>query len=228
MPVALLCTHAILDAELGHTLLWRDGVERVVIAKPEEARMMAVAAKPDLVLVDRDLPWCERFVAGLREDPTTRGLSIAILARGEMDPGEVALLEAGANAILRVPPDDDWDERLHALLSVPARRDARFAVSFDVETVAGPSDVAVHGTALNLSARGLLLESPVPLRVGDDLALNLGMPDPWGAATAPGFVVREAGPGRFGVAFGALDVASRERIQGFVESLAAASPASGI
>jgi hypothetical protein len=228
MAVALLCTHAILDAELGHTLLWRGDVERVVIAKPEEARMMAVAAKPDLVLVDRDLPWCERFVAGLREDPSTRGLSIAILARGELDPAEVALLEAGANAILRIPPDGDWDERLQALLSVPSRREARFAVRFDVETVAGPSDVAVHGTVLNLSARGLLLESPIPLHVGDDLALSLSMPEPWGTAAAPGHVVREAGTGRFGVAFGTLDAASRDGIRGFVDSLAAAASASGI
>lgn len=228
MPVALLCTHASLDQELGHTLLWRGDVERVLAAKPEEARMMAVAAKPDLVLVDRDLPWCERFVLGLREDPATRGLSIAVLARGDLDPAEVALLEAGANAILRVPPGDDWDRRLHDLLSVPARRDARFAVRFDVEARGGPSEVAVHGTAVNLSARGLLLESPVPLRIGDDLAMGLALPEPWGTVSGPGSVVREAGPGRYGVALGALEVPARQVIEAFVRSLGAGGAASGI
>jgi CheY-like chemotaxis protein len=228
MPVALLCSHASLDQELGHTLLWRGDVERVLVAKPEEARMMAVAAKPDLVLVDRDLPWCERFVNSLREDPATRGLSIAVLARGDMDPAEVGLLEAGANAILRVPPGDDWDQRLHDLLHVPARRDVRFGVQFDVEATYGASEVAVHGTAVNLSARGLLLESPVPLRLGDDLALSLGLPDPWGTVAVPGRVVREAGPGRYGVALGALEVPARQVIEAFVKSLADGAGASGI
>jgi hypothetical protein len=228
MPVALLCTHGSFDQELGHTLLWRGEVERVLASKPEEARMMAVAAKPDLVLVDRDLPWCERFVSGLREDPATRGLSIAVIARGELDPAEVALLEAGANAILRVPAGDDWDQRLHDLLHVPARQDVRLAVQFDVEATFGASETAVHGTAVNLSARGLLLESPVPLRLGDDLAMSLALPDPWGTVSCPGRVVREAGPGRSGVALGALEVPARQVIEAFVKSLAGGGAASGL
>jgi CheY-like chemotaxis protein len=228
MPVALLCTHAVLEPELGHTLLWRGDIERVVAAKPEEARLMAVAAKPDLVIVDRDLPWCERFVTGLREDPATRGLSIAVLARGDLDPAEVALLEAGANAILRVPPGDDWDQRLHDLLNVPARQDARFSVRFDVETFSGPSETAVPGEALNLSVRGLLLESPVPLRIGDDLTLSLLLPEEWGLATGPGRVVREAGPGRYGIALLALEAPAREKVEAFVKSLSGDGLASGI
>ena len=228
MPVALVCTHAVLDQELGHTLLWRGDVERVLVAKPEEARMLAVAAKPDLVLVDRDLPWCERFVIGLREDPGTRGLSIAVLARGDLDPSEVNLLEAGANAILRVPAGDDWDRRLQDLLSVPARRDARFAVRYDVEALGGGSETALHGTALNLSVRGLLLESPVPLRLGDDLTLSLLLPEECGPAAAPGCVVREAGPGRYGIALGALEPASRKAIEAFVASLSNGGAASGL
>jgi len=223
MAVALLCSQTPLDAELGHTLLWRGDVERVSASRLEEARMMAVAAKPDLVLVDRDLPWCERLVLGLREDAKTRGVSIAILARGDLDPAEVVLLEAGANAILRLPPGADWDERLHGLMNVPARQDARFAVRFDVETLAGPGGSAFHGTALNVSRSGLLLESPVPLRVGDDLRLSLLLPEAVEPVTGAGRVVREAGAGRCGVAFGPLDAPGQERIQAFVESLGGAA-----
>jgi CheY-like chemotaxis protein len=223
MPVALLCTHATLDRDLGHTLLWRGEVERVVVAKPEEARVMAVAAKPDLVIVDRDLPWCERFVTGLREDPSTRSLSIAILARGDLEASEVGLLEAGANAILRVPPGDDWDRRLHELLSVPARRESRFSVQFDVETLRGTAESAVLGSALNLSVRGILLESPLKLALGDELRLRLLLPDDRGTAEAVGRVVREAGPGRYGVLLDELDPASRQRIDGFVDDLADAA-----
>ena len=228
MAVALLCSQGPLDAELGHTLLWRDDVERVVASRLEEARMMAVAAHPDLVLVDRDLPWSERLVLGLREDPSTRGVSIAVLARGDLDPMEVALLEAGANAILRHPSGTDWDERLHALLNVPARQDARFAVRFDVETLMGTGETAVHGAALNLSLSGLLLESPVPLRVGDDLALSLLIPEGGQPVAGPGRVVRQAGAGRYGVAFGPLPAPARQRIEALVSSLAGGAAPSGL
>ena len=136
MSVVLVCTHApTIDADLGGTLLFRQDVERQVFAKQDEARMFAVAARPRLVIVDRDLPWAGRFVAALREDASTRGLSVVVMARGDFDPGEVELLEAGANAILRLPAGPEWNERLQRLMDVPARKDARFPVSFQVEAL---------------------------------------------------------------------------------------------
>src|SRR5438093_2132090 len=120
MAAALICSQEDLQPELGQTLLWRGGIERHVATRLEEARMMAVAAKPDIVVVDRDLPRADKLVAALRDDPSTRRLSIAIVARGDLDPSELELLEAGANAILRLPPGPDWDERLLRLLDIPA------------------------------------------------------------------------------------------------------------
>jgi len=103
MVSVLICTHSELEKDLGHTLLWRQDVDRHVATRLEEALMMALAAHPSIVVVDRDLPWAGRLVTALREDPSTRGLSIVVIARGDFDPGEVELLESGANAILRVP-----------------------------------------------------------------------------------------------------------------------------
>src|SRR5258706_773593 len=110
MVSVLICTHSDLDHDLGHTLLWRQDVARHGVPRLEEALMMALAAHPSIVVVDRDLPWAGRLVTALRGDPSTRGLSIAVVARGDFDPGEVELLEAGANAILRLPLGFDSDE----------------------------------------------------------------------------------------------------------------------
>src|SRR5207253_4725085 len=136
MVSALICTHADLASDLGQTLLWRQEVGRRVVTRLEEARMIALAARPSIVVVDRDLPWAGRLVSALREDPSTRGLSIVVVARGDFDPGEVELLESGANAILRLPVDAEGDQRLQRLVDVPVRKEARFSVSLSVEAFA--------------------------------------------------------------------------------------------
>src|SRR5260221_12536927 len=105
MVSVLICTHSELDKDLGHTLLWRQDVERHVVTRLEEALMMALAAHPSIVVVDRDLPWAGRLVTALRGDPSTPGLSIGVGARGDFGPGEGGLLGAGANASLRRPPE---------------------------------------------------------------------------------------------------------------------------
>ena len=56
MVSVLICTHSELDKDLGHTLLWRQDVDRHVVTRLEEALMMALAARPSIVVVDRDLP----------------------------------------------------------------------------------------------------------------------------------------------------------------------------
>src|SRR5687767_10911958 len=127
MPAVLFATtKPLLAEELQGTVLGRLGVERYSAQGLEEAQMMALAAPPELVLVDRDLPRAEELILRLRADDATRDLSLAVFARGEFEPSEVALLEAGANALLRLPVDAEWDQRLVKLMSVPLRRDARF------------------------------------------------------------------------------------------------------
>src|SRR5258708_6874433 len=165
MVSVLICTHSELEKDLGHTLLWRQDVDRHVATRLEEALMMALAAHPSIVVVDRDLPWAGRLVTALRGDPSTRGLSIAVVARGDFDPGEVELLESGANAILRLPLEFDSDERLERLINVPARKEARFAVSFRVDTYASDAGRPEPALALNLCQSAMLLDASLILRV---------------------------------------------------------------
>lgn len=222
MARALLCTEVDLAPDLAATVLWRQEIERLQAASCDQAQMMAVAARPELVLVDRDLPRAAALVAALRADEGTRRASIAVVSRGDFDALELELLEAGANAVLRLPAGPEWDERLMQLIDVPTRREARIPVSFRVQAVL-PSAAAVRATALNVSRHGLLLETRLgALAVGEAVDLEVALPGHEPPLPAEGRVVREAGPGRFGVQFLHLAEPARQRIDAFVLGAAAA------
>jgi CheY-like chemotaxis protein len=216
MAAVLICSQEDLQPELGHTVLWRAGIERHVARRLEVARTMAVAARPDIVVVDRDLPQAYELVAALREDPGTRRVSVAIVARGDLDPAELALLEAGANAILRLPPGPDFDERLVRLLDVPARRDARLRVELGVDTLGTGVGERVPAHAVNLSRSGILIETAVELGVGDELELEFSLEGE--DVLARGRVVRRGEPRLFGVQFAPLPEYAAVKIRRFVGS----------
>ena len=219
MAAVLICTHAeTIDDDLGRTLLWRQDVERKVFAKQDEARMFAVAAKPRLVVVDRDLPWAARFIAALRDDASTRALSVVAMARGDFDPGEVELLEAGANAILRIPAGAEWNERLERLMDVPARKDARFPVSFEVETLSDGGRPE-QAQAVNLSASGILIETRAPLGVRDEVKLRFTLPRAASPIAVSGQVVRVASGSQFGIEFRGLGDEDSRTVGGYLATL---------
>jgi DNA-binding response OmpR family regulator len=222
MARALICAEVDLAPDLAATVLGREGTERLQATSYEQARMMAVAARPELVLVDRNLPRAAALVSALRLDAATRRASIAVLSAGEFDAVELELLDAGANAVLRRPPGPEWDERLTGLLAVPVRREARIPVSFRVQALLSSSD-SVRATALNLSRHGLLLETRLgALTVGEEVDLQVALPGHEDPMAAGGRVVREAGPGRFGVQFLELAEPLRQHIDAFVVGAAAA------
>jgi CheY-like chemotaxis protein len=219
MSVVLICSPVPLEDGLRSTCLWRDGVERHHASRQEEARTLVLAARPRLVVVDRDLPGSLELVTALRQDPATRKLSVAVVVRGEFASEEVDLLEAGANAILRFPANAEWDERLTRLLEVPARREGRFSVQFAVDAYAGVSGGSGQALALNLSVNGVLLECPFPLAVGDELQLRFQLGDGGPPVAAAGRVVRQARAGRFGIEFRKLEGDGARQIREFVASL---------
>lgn len=220
MTAVLICSHAEgLETDLGSTLLWRQDVERQVATRMEEVLMLAVAARPRVVVVDRDLPWAGRVLAALRENPSTRGLSLVVMARGDFDPAEVELLEAGANAILRLPAGPEWNQRLERLMDVPVRKEARFPVSFHVEASANGGGTE-QAQALNLSVSGMLIETSAPLAVRDDVELRFTLPRAPAPMRVAGQVVRAAGDSEFGVEFRGLGADDTRQLQGYLATLA--------
>jgi CheY-like chemotaxis protein len=227
MPTALICSTADVEAELGKTLLWRSGMRRHLARRLEEARNLLASARPGIVVVDRDFPGSQQVVSTVRQDAATRQTSVVVMARGDFETAEIDLLEAGANAVLRLPVGPDWDERLTRLVEVPARREARFSVFFQVEGGGDDQGAPVVGTALNLSVSGMLLETPSTVHIGSEVQLQFRLPDLDDLVRATGRVVRHAGARRFGIEFLELSAAGIEGVRRFVAQGPANTPAAG-
>ena len=213
VPVILICAPDPLTDELHDTLLWRDGIERHVASSFPEALSKAVAARPDLVVVDRDLPEARRLVEDLR---TVGKFAVAIVARGDFEPDEVGLLEAGAYAILRLPAGPEWDERVARLMQVAQRKSVRVPVSVEFEGRSGAIE-RIFGRLVNLSVSGMLIECSAVLDIGADIAVSFPLARGATPIVGTGRIVRQAGKGRFGLEFYGLEGDGRERVRMFVE-----------
>lgn len=217
MPAVLICAPDPLFDELHGTLLWRTGIERHVASRFEDALTIAVAARPELIAIDCDMPQAQRLIENLRGDPTTRQVSIVILARGEFESGELAFLEAGANAILRMPPGPEWDERLAPLMQVPVRRRARIPVRLQFEGRKTGAIRTVHGLILNISLTGILVETSHALEVGDDVDFSFRLAEDAPPVVGCAQVTRVAGAERYGMRYYGLEGDGAERVRRFVK-----------
>jgi CheY-like chemotaxis protein len=206
-----------LARELGGTVLFRQNVERIRVAGVEEIRRLADEGRLDVVVVDSALPGASGLVAALRQDPVTRATAIVALGRSEFGFDHLDLLQAGANAILPLPPGHDWDDRLVRLVHVPVRRATRFPVDMALEGGL-QGGLVFTGRALNLSVHGLLLECRELLQVGADLRFSFEMPGDEEGVQGTGTVVRAASPQRFGVELTHVEGDGRVRIKRYVEA----------
>jgi CheY-like chemotaxis protein len=213
---AVIVSASALVAELGHTVLFRRNVERLQASRTEDVLRIADGGRVALVVVDSALPGAAAVVEALRQDPLTRSTAIVALGRSEFGFGHLGLLEAGANAVMLMPPDRDWDDRLTRLMHVPARRAARLPA--DVTIAGGLSGgLSFTGRVVDLSVHGILLECPHPLEVGEDLSLSFVMPGQ-GGVRGTGTVVRVAEGDRFGVELTHVEGDGRAQIKRYVES----------
>ena len=214
---AVVVSASDLAAELGGTVLFRANVERLRASGAEGVRKAADAGRLDVVVVDSAMPRAAAIVAALRQDPITRPTAIVALGRSEFGFDHLDLLEAGANAILPLPPGHDWDDRLMRLIHVPVRRATRFAVDMALEGGLR-NGTTFSGRALNLSVHGLLLECRQPLQVGEDLRFSFEIPGVQGGVRGTATVVRAVSGLLFGVELTHVEEDGRVRIKRYVES----------
>lgn len=220
MPSVLICAPDPLSDDLHDTVVWRDGCERHLATAFAEALLMAVAVHPNLIIVDRDLPRALRLIENLRRDPKTRAVSIAVAARGELAELELHMLQAGANAVIRLPAGHEWDERLSALMRVPTRRAARVPLRIQFQSDRAPVETQ-WGEILNLSATGMLIEMSGALQIGSDLDFRFSLPGATQPVRGTAQVVRHDGGTRYGVHFYGLEADGAERVRAFVANEAA-------
>jgi CheY-like chemotaxis protein len=217
MPTVLIAGREILVKELAGSPVWRDGLDRVIAHDVKEAATMVVAAKPSLVVVDRDMARAEYLIQSLRGDPGTQKTSIVIVAAGPMQHEELGLLSAGANALLRLPPSPDWDTCIERLLSVPTRKQTRVGVAIAFEASFGTEHV--EGQILNLSLTGMLVECPAQLGIGDELQFGFhlhGFETSTGEIRGGARVVRFAGARRYGAEFLSFAESGKELLRRFL------------
>jgi len=213
MPIALLCSPGPLP-ELKNTVLARHDVERRFARTADEVRRITRDIRPDIAVVDGALAGLKDVVVGLRRYP--RQVSIVVLARKGMPADSVELIEAGANAVLSLPPGPDWDKALSRLSTVPPRKHTRVPVYFETEVhVPGQLHVGL-GTILNLSIHGALIETEHPLQLGDALEVRFRLPAPLGPVQGNARVLRLDAARRFGVEFYGLEGKGRDAVSGFV------------
>lgn len=217
MSGILICASESVEHALRASPVWRNDLERAVARSATDALAQAGVLKPRLIVVDRDLQLSEFLVRQLRTREASRGASILIVAVGEMSTDELGLLDAGANAVLRLPPGPEWDARVEALLCVPTRKDARIDVNLRLAGEA--EDEAIRGRALNVSATGMLVETAVALSVSSQVRFRLELP---GFATSTGEVegrarvVRQAGAGEYGMLFLEMEPSGAEMLRRFL------------
>lgn len=216
----IICSDRDLSSELGGTVVGRGGLDRFYSIRIEEIRRLSAAVSPQAILVDRDLPEARSLIEALRKEPTTRERSIAVLARGTPRPLEKELLTAGANTVLRLPPDREWDARLARLLDVAGRQDTRLDVQFAVVAQAGAAEADGDSSAqaVNISPTGMRLHTTLPLAIGQQILFRFDLPGGEEIA-GPGRVARRAGAGMFGIEFESLDTASQQAIRNYVRSI---------
>jgi len=204
---------------LGRTVLWRSGIDRLFSREAEQGLATARQALPNLVVVDGRLPGASDLLHTLRSDGATRRISLAAIADTE---GEGPLRRAGANLVLPSPLEPAvWDQRLEELLDVPPRRESRLYASFSLWCRSDAGGDLHEALVLNMSVRGMLIETQEALPVGSTVDLRLTLP---GAEPVPlvGLVVRTAPaePGRFrnGVQFLILRDPVRDRLRTYIEA----------
>ena len=217
MAFAVICTEGSFDRELGDTLLWRGEVERHVVHSAEEGLSAVRGWRPEIAVIDRDLPQALKLISEIRRDSKVRRTSLVVVARTDFEAVELELLEAGANAVLRLPASGEWDGRLARLIAVPARRELRLPVQFELEASVGLGVEAATALALNLSVNGILIETDFELQLGDDLDLRFRLPQSEAPVSGCGHVVRHAGRHRYGVEFYGLEADGAELVRSYVE-----------
>lgn len=211
-----------LSPELGATVLWRAGIERVFCPSAAAALDTIRSLSPRLAVVDAsDTAAACDLIRLLRSSEGTRSISVAALSRSSLLEDEAALRGAGSNVVLSGHVDPFlWDGRLELLLSVPPRRELRVPVLFEVWSRFDTGAPATPGWALNVSLKGALIETGELLDVGSKLDIAFTLPGGAADLKALGQVVREipdaSGKHRAGVEFLVLRGDARERLTAFI------------
>jgi hypothetical protein len=201
-----------LAPQLKGTFIGRHGIDAFRADGMDQIRLLASTLGPQLILVDGDLPDVGACLLSLRQEPATRERSIVVLNRLGRRDSEADFLKAGANAVVRWPPDAEWDSRLSRLMAVPTRLQTRIPVQLSVET-----EPDCTGAIDNLSVGGMLLRTRTRIPLETAIGFRFWLADGT-RIDGRGRVAREARGVGYGVEFVQLDDDARDSIGQYLRS----------
>ena len=223
MTKVLIVAGSELTAVLERTVVWRSDVQRLFAPDLAGAFEAACSALPKLVILD-GAPQDEvvEILRRFRADGITRKMSLAVLRRSATVPEVESLRRAGANVVFAGEALPYlWDAWLEELLEVPRRRVVRVPLRLDVWSRFETTEEPLLGSIVDISVKGMLLETAEPIEVGAKLDLSFRLPgDPTDLRVVAQVIRQEAGEEgctRAGVEFVIVREVVRERIRLFVE-----------
>ena len=219
--VFLLPEDANFSLEFHRSFLKRKGVDVVIVSDGEEALELIRTRRPDIAIVNYHLPKlsgaevCEQVKA----DRALRQIPILIMTEdyGGADVGPS--LASGCNGV--VARSAGLGAMLNTVLrlgALPVREFERIPVQIKLWGKLGKKSFS--GQSWDLSEEGMLLDTHMPLQVGDIVNLRFYLPLTHEKIHVEGEVVREADPGlwnRYGIHFRTVAKAGRRAFHRFFQ-----------
>jgi hypothetical protein len=197
MQKVLVVSRHDLRQELAKTVLGRLEVEFVVAGNAAAGRKAMRAHHARLVIVALgERRATEEFVKRARRDKQTRNASLLAVLPTLLPKEEKSLRKAGASAVVAGAVDPfRWNGPLEKLLRLADRRAAEIPVRFWVWYRFSGDEAPTRGRAMNVSARGMLLETDAPIDVeaGTRVEAEFTLPGRAQALGVVGRVVRDEG-----------------------------------
>jgi len=173
----LLADDIELFLELEKTFFRRENFELLVARNGTQALEVARAQRPDLVLMDLNMPemdgdeCCRR----IKSDPQLRETPVVIVTQAGREEDLQKCRAAGCDEILLKPINRHlFVETARRLLAVSDRAQPR--VSARLRVTYGSGDRALTDYTINISTGGLFLETAAPLPPETPLALEFDLP----------------------------------------------------
>lgn len=213
--------------QLEQTLLQRNDYQLFAATSGAEALDIISRERLDLVLLDYVLPDMtgDEVVRRIRKDEKNADVGVLIVTARGLREHVDKCLEAGCSDFLYKPVTRAvLCSKVQEMLRVPARRHVRTLVRLQVN--ARNRDRFFFGNSVNLSAGGMLLETPLDLGLGEPMNLRFFLPGDDEPIACEARVTRckdaptaTEGHRSYGLVFESLGEGDRERIDHFVDHL---------
>jgi len=187
--------------------------------------VLALSTEPHVVVVDLALGGVLGFIESLRNQALPHPVSVVAVSEDPAQAEDEEVTGSGVDTVLALPSGPAWDDRLVDVLSVPTRKQARYAVRFDIVTAPPRKKTEVRGLALNMSAGGILIEcAQAQLQPGDDVSLSLPIPGQSTPVEGRARVIRQPMAEHLGLRFEAFSGNGDEKVREYLRTLAEADP----